>query len=82
MNLEQARARARELLAVVETMYEIWITNLEEVIESIIARTQDADKILTICTALNTWVSMNVGLTGEVAIPQEVVNELTEQILN
>lgn len=82
MNPEQARARARELLTVVETMYGIWITNLEEVIEVIIEKTLDADKILTFCTALNSWVSMNVGLTGEVAIPQEVVNRLTEQILN
>ena len=82
MNPEQARARARELLTVVETMYGIWITNLEEVIEAITEKTLEADKILTICTALNSWVSMNVGLTSEVAIPQEVVNELTEQILN
>lgn len=77
MNPEQAKARARALLNVVETMYEIRITNLEEVIEAIIEKTLDEDKILTICTALNSWVAMNAAVMGEVEIPGEVVNGLT-----
>ncbi|MBC8522036.1 MAG: hypothetical protein H8D26_08650 [Methanomicrobia archaeon] len=77
MNPEQAKARARALLNVIETMYEIRITNLEEVIEAIIEKTLDEDKILTICTALNSWVAMNAAVMGEVEIPGEVVNGLT-----
>jgi mannose/fructose/N-acetylgalactosamine-specific phosphotransferase system component IIB len=80
MNPEQAKDRARALLNVIETMYEIRITNLEEVIEAIIERTLDEQKILTICTSLNSWVAMNV-LGGEVEIPREVVNGLTGKIM-
>jgi mannose/fructose/N-acetylgalactosamine-specific phosphotransferase system component IIB len=81
MNPEQAKDRARALLNVIETMYEIRITNLEEVIEAIIEKTLDEQKILTICTALNSWVAMNAALRGEVEIPGEVVNGLTGKIM-
>jgi mannose/fructose/N-acetylgalactosamine-specific phosphotransferase system component IIB len=80
MNPEQAKDRARALLNVIETMYEIRITNLDEVIEAIIEKTLDEQKILTICTSLNSWVAMNV-LGGEVEIPREVVNGLTGKIM-
>ncbi|RJS72543.1 hypothetical protein CW714_04525 [Methanophagales archaeon] len=75
MNPEQAKDRARALLNVIETMYEIQITNLEEVIEAIIQKTLDEQEILTICTGLNSWVAMNV-LVREVEIPVEVVNHI------
>jgi mannose/fructose/N-acetylgalactosamine-specific phosphotransferase system component IIB len=80
MNPEQAKDRARALLNVIETMYEIRITNLDEVIEAIIERTLDEQKILTICTSLNSWVAMNA-LFGQVEIPMEVVNGLTGKIM-
>lgn len=80
MNPEQAKDRARALLNVIENMYEIKIINLESVIEVITEKTLDEQKILTICTALNSWVAMNV-LGGEVEIPMEVVNELAGKIL-
>jgi len=81
MNPEQAKDRARALLDVIENMYEIRITNLEGVIEAIIKKTLEENKILTICTALNSWVAMNAALMGDVEIPMEVVNELTGKIL-
>lgn len=80
MNSEQAKDRAKALLNVIETMYEIQITNLEEVIEAIIEKTLDEQEILTICTALNSWVAMNV-LGREAEIPLEVVNSLAGKIL-
>lgn len=81
MNPEQAKDRAKALLNVIETMYEIKIVNLEEVIEAILEKTLDENKILTICTALNSWVAMNGAVKREVEIPIEVVNGLTEKIL-
>ena len=81
MNPEQAKDRIKALLNVIETMYELKIVNLEEVIEAITEKTQDEDKILTICTALNTWVALNAALRGEVEIPREVVNGLAGKIL-
>jgi len=81
MNPEQAKDRIKALLNVIETMYELKIVNLEEVIEAITEKTQDEDKILTICTALNTWVALNAALGGEVEIPREVVNGLAGKIL-
>jgi len=82
MNPEEAKARTKALINVIETMYEIRITNLEEVIGAIIEKTLDENKILTICTALNSWVATNAALMGEVEIPGEVVNGLTERILS
>jgi mannose/fructose/N-acetylgalactosamine-specific phosphotransferase system component IIB len=76
MNPEQAKARARALLGVIENMYEIRITNSEQVIEAITEKTLDEQKILTISTSLNSWVAMNPLDRGEVKIPVEVVNEL------
>ena len=76
MNQEQAKDRARALLNVIETVYEIRITNLEQVIEAIAEKTLDEQKILTISTALNSWVAVNPMDTGGVEIPMEVVNEL------
>ena len=81
MNPEQAKDRTRALLNVIETMYELKIINLEEIIEAITEKTQDEDRILTICTALNTWVALNAALGGEVEIPLEVVNGLAGKIL-
>ena len=81
MNPEQAKDRIKALLNVIETMHELKIVNLEEVIEAITEKTQDENKILTICTALNTWVALNAALGGEVEIPREVVNGLAGKIL-
>ena len=81
MNPEQAKAHARALLTVIENMYEIKIINLEGVIKAITEKAVDEQRILTICTALNSWVAMNAALIGDVEIPMEVVNELTGKIL-
>ena len=76
MNPEQAKARTRALLDVIENMYEIRITNSEQVIEAITEKTLDEQRILTISTSLNSWVAMNPMDTGKVEISVEVVNEL------
>ncbi len=81
MNPDQAKDRTKALLNVIETMYELTIINLEAVIEAITERTKDEDKILKICTALNSWVALNASLGGEVEIPLEVVNGLAGKIL-
>ena len=82
MNQEQAKARARALLDVIENMYEIRITNSEQVIEAITKKTLDEQRILTISTSLNSWVAMNPMDTGEVEIPVEVVSKLAGRILS
>jgi mannose/fructose/N-acetylgalactosamine-specific phosphotransferase system component IIB len=82
MTPEQAKARTRALLNVIETVYELKIVNLEEIINVITEQTLDANKILTICTGLNTWVALNAALGGVVEIPREVVNGLAEKIVN
>ena len=81
MNPEQAKARTRALLNVIETVYELKIVNLEAVIEAITQKTLDENKILTICTGLNTWMALNAALGGYVEIPLEVVHGLAEKIL-
>ncbi len=80
MNREEAQARARALLNVIETMYDIKIVNIGDVIETITARTCDERKILAVCTTLNTWVAINnEALSREVMIPLDVVQGLAER---
>lgn len=73
MNPEQAKARTRALLNVIETVYELKITNLEAIIEAITEKTLDSNEILTICTGINTWVALNAPSGGHVEIPLDVV---------
>lgn len=81
MNKEEAKARAQALLNVIKNAYAIRIINTEEVAKAITEKTCDEQKILTICTALNTWVTLNAGLSGEFEIPLDIVNGLMEKIL-
>ena len=84
MGEEEAKARMRmhikELLSVIEAMYEVRIVNIESVIEFIIGETLDADRILAICTALNSWVALNSAPYSEVELPLEVVEEFVRRI--
>jgi mannose/fructose/N-acetylgalactosamine-specific phosphotransferase system component IIB len=81
MNQEEAKARAQALLNVIENAYAIRIVNMEEVAKAITEKTCDEQKILTICTALNTWVAINAGLSGEFEIPLDVVNGLAGKVI-
>lgn len=81
MNQEEAKARAQTLLNVIENAYAIRIINIEAVAEAITEKTWDEQKILTICTALNTWVAINAGLNGEFEIPLDVVNDLLGKVI-
>ena len=84
MGEEEAKAYMRmhikELLSVIEAMYEVRIVNIESVIEFIISETLDADRILMICTALNSWVALNSAPYSEVELPLEVVEEFVRRI--
>ena len=84
MGEEEAKARMRmhtkELLSVIEAMYEVRIVNIESVIEFIISETLDADRILMICTALNSWVALNSAPYSEIELPLEVVEEFVRRI--
>ncbi len=81
MSPEEAKARAQALLNVIETSYAIRIVNVEEVVVAITEKTRDEQKILAICTALNTWVALNAGLSGEVEIPLDFVNGILENVM-
>jgi len=81
MNREEAGERARGLLNVIETMYELRIVNLETVIETITEITMDEARILAICTALNSWVAVNPAMQGRaVEIPVDFVIELAGRV--
>jgi len=81
MTPEEAKARAQALLNVVENAYAIRIINIEAVVNAITEKTCDEQKILTICTALNTWVALNAGLSGEFEIPLDVVNGFAGKVI-
>jgi hypothetical protein len=81
MNQEEAEDRARGLLNVIETTYEIRIMNLETVIETITGITLDESRVLAICTALNSWVAMDPGVQGRaVEIPVDFVIDMAGRL--
>ena len=81
MNQEEAEDRARRLLNVIETTYEIRIVNLETVIETITGITLEESRILAICTALNSWVAMDPTVQGRaVEIPVDFVIDLAGRL--
>ena len=81
MNQEEAEDRARRLLNVIETTYEIRIVNLETVIETITGITLEGSRILAICTALNSWVAMDPTVQGRaVEIPVDFVIDLAGRL--
>ena len=80
MDMIDARAHAQELLQVIEATYAVKILNRDEIAFTITQHTCDEQKILTICTALNTWVALNASPEGQIAIPLQMVIALAEQI--
>ena len=81
LNPEEARDRARALLTVIETAYGIRIVNLDAVIMAITEKTRNEQQLLTISTALNTWIATNAGLSANVEIPPDVLNGFLERVL-
>ncbi len=84
-----ARAYTKELLGVIESIYELRIENTEAVSELITGATVDAAMILRICTALNSWVAMNVNTQAlppspggaGIELPLDVVKEVVKTMV-
>ncbi len=76
MHGEEASARVKELLSVIESSYELKIANADAIIETITRATVDADRILAICSGLNSWVALNAVPSEEVTIPLRIVEQL------
>ncbi|HDS46025.1 MAG TPA: hypothetical protein ENN68_08080 [Methanomicrobia archaeon] len=80
MDTEDAEARAQALLQVIEASYFVKIINRDEIVHTITRHTCEEAKILKICTALNTWVALNAGPEGLVAVPRQIVIALAQQL--
>lgn len=80
MDTTDARAHAQALLQVIEATYAVQILNRDEIVHTITRHTCEESKILKICTALNTWVALNAGPEGFVAVPLQIVIALAQQI--
>ncbi|MBN1763192.1 MAG: hypothetical protein JW878_09000 [Methanomicrobia archaeon] len=81
LNPEEAQDRTRALLTMIEAAYGIRIVNLDAVITAITEKTRDEQRILTISTALNTWIATTAGLRPDVEIPLDVLNGLLERVM-
>ena len=80
MDEADARARAQALLQVIEATYAVEIINRDEIVSLIVRHTREEQKILKICTALNTWIALNAGPEGWVEVPLQTVIALAQQI--
>lgn len=74
------------MLRIIESAYGIEIANKREIINAITEITEDRQAILTVFTALNTWVAMNLGSLlargrDAVEIPAEVVSKIAEKVV-
>ena len=82
----EAEAEAVAMLRIIESAYGIEIANKREIINAITEITEDRQTILTVFTALNTWVAMNLGSLlargrDTVEIPAEVVSKIAEKVV-
>jgi hypothetical protein len=81
MDPNEAKTRAQSLINVIETMYETKIVNLGDVIDRITEITVDEERILAICSTLNSWVAMNPEVQGrEIIMPVEIVDKAAERV--
>jgi hypothetical protein len=72
--MPEIEKRARVQLMVIEQAYGLRIQNREEVARLIARRVRDLKQVLSICSALNSWVALNS--KAEVCIPLEVLEPL------
>ena len=82
----EAEEEARAMLHIIESAYGIEIANKREIINAITEITEDRQAILTVFTALNTWVAMNLSSLlargrDTVEIPAEVVSKIAEKVV-
>ena len=82
----EAEAEAVAMLRIIESAYGIEIANKREIINAITEITEDRQAILTVFTALNTWIAMNLGSLpargrDTVEIPAEVVRKIAEKVV-
>lgn len=66
-------------LQMIESQYPVTITNKDQVAERILRRMHHPRDVLTIVLSLNHWVAVN-GITGEVAIPDRVLDLIFERV--
>jgi hypothetical protein len=59
-------------LRMVEVTHQIKIVNVEEISRLIIQNIDNKNDALTVCTAINTWITVNK-IQGSVIIPENLV---------
>jgi hypothetical protein len=72
--MTELEGQAQSQLIAIEQIYDIRIENRDHIARLIGEKAGDRRQVLTICTALNSWVAANGPKT--LAIPQEVLEPL------
>jgi hypothetical protein len=72
--MTELEAQAQSQLIAIEQIYGIRIENRDHIARQIGEKAGDRRQVLTICTALNSWVAANG--RKALAIPQEVLEPL------
>lgn len=66
-------------LLMIETTHGIRIRNREEIVQTIGPLVKNDTQALSFGMEINTWVAVS-GVTGEVTVPDQVINRMLEQI--
>ncbi|MFQ6073339.1 MAG: hypothetical protein ACE5KT_11675, partial [Methanosarcinales archaeon] len=70
-------------LQMIESVYDLNILNIEEVAKWIASKTDDEKEILSICSALNSWIMMQGTYMsqGGVKIPKNLIDIISNRVL-
>ncbi len=78
---EDLQDQVMSQLRMIEVSHDVTIANLVNVAKIIITNVSTKSEALKVCTAINTWISIN-GLQGSIVIPEPLVRKYVKKIVS
>ncbi|MDD1721562.1 MAG: hypothetical protein LUP95_06215 [Euryarchaeota archaeon] len=78
---EDLQDQVMSQLRLIEVSHEVTIANLVNVAKIIITNVSTKSEALKVCTAINTWISIN-SLQGSIVIPEPLVRKYIKKIVS
>ncbi len=78
---EELQDQVMSQLRMIEVSHDVTIANLVNVAKIIITNVSTKSEALKVCTAINTWISIN-GLQGSIVIPEPLVRKYLKKIVS
>ena len=75
------RDQVASQLRMIEVSHDLTITNLTSIAKIIISNVKNTSQALQVCTAINTWITIN-GMQGNVTVPEPLVRRYVRTIMS